>query len=47
MIDCRGCENRCSVTKLLFPNGGVFFTGNRCERIYSNHGERFVRGARA
>ena len=44
MIGCRGCENRCTVTKLTFPNGGVFVTGNRCERIYSNHGERFVRG---
>jgi predicted CoA-substrate-specific enzyme activase len=44
MIVCRGCENRCAVTKLKFPNGGVFVTGNRCERIYSNHGQRFVRG---
>jgi predicted CoA-substrate-specific enzyme activase len=45
MVGCRGCENRCTVTKLTFPNAGVFVTGNRCERIYSNHGERFVRGA--
>ena len=45
MIGCRGCENQCTVTKLTFPNAGVFVTGNRCERIYSNHGERFVRGA--
>ena len=44
MIRCRGCENRCAVTKLTFPNSGVFYTGNRCERIYSNHGDRFVRG---
>jgi predicted CoA-substrate-specific enzyme activase len=43
-IGCRGCENRCTVTKLRFPNGGTFFTGNRCERIYSNHGTSFVRG---
>ena len=32
------------MTRLVFPNGGHFFTGNRCERIYSNQGERFVRG---
>jgi len=44
MIQCRGCENRCSITKLIFPNGGVFFTGNRCERIYTNHGKQFVEG---
>jgi predicted CoA-substrate-specific enzyme activase len=43
-IGCRGCENRCTVTKLKFANGGVFVTGNRCERIYSNHGRQFVRG---
>jgi predicted CoA-substrate-specific enzyme activase len=44
LIQCRGCENRCSVTKLIFANGGIFYTGNRCERIYSNHGKKFVKG---
>ncbi len=44
LINCRGCENRCQVTKLLFSNGATFFTGNRCERIYSNRGEGVVRG---
>ncbi|HET9492953.1 MAG TPA: acyl-CoA dehydratase activase-related protein, partial [Chloroflexia bacterium] len=44
IIGCRGCENRCTVTKLKFPNGGVFYTGNRCERIYSNHGRQYARG---
>lgn len=43
-IVCRGCENRCSITKLLFDNGGIFYSGNRCERIYTNHGDRVVRG---
>ena len=45
LIQCRGCQNRCSVTKLAFPNGGVFYTGNRCERIYTNHGDQFTKGA--
>jgi predicted CoA-substrate-specific enzyme activase len=35
-IHCRGCENTCGVTKLTFPNGNSFYSGNRCERIYSN-----------
>ena len=39
-INCRGCENRCAVTKLIFPNQNVFYTGNRCERIFSNKGEK-------
>ncbi len=43
-IQCRGCENRCAVTKLLFPNQNVFFTGNRCERIYTNRGEKVAGG---
>jgi predicted nucleotide-binding protein (sugar kinase/HSP70/actin superfamily) len=44
VITCRGCENRCSVTKLTFPNKRVFYTGNRCERIYSNSGKRVQKG---
>lgn len=43
-IVCRGCENRCSIAKLVFDNGGIFYSGNRCERIYTNHGDNFVKG---
>ncbi len=43
-IRCRGCENRCAVTKLIFQNQNTFFTGNRCERIYTNRGERKPKG---
>ncbi len=35
-IECNGCENRCAVMKLTFANGNRFFTGNRCERCFSN-----------
>ncbi len=35
-IRCKGCENKCLVTKLVFPNGNNFFSGNRCEKIFSN-----------
>jgi predicted CoA-substrate-specific enzyme activase len=35
-IRCKGCENKCLVTKLVFPNGNNFYSGNRCEKIYSN-----------
>ena len=38
-IRCGGCENRCRVTRLTFPNGEIFHTGNRCERIFSNRGD--------
>lgn len=35
-INCGGCENRCAVTKYIYSNGQQFFSGNRCERIFSN-----------
>jgi predicted CoA-substrate-specific enzyme activase len=44
-INCHGCENRCSVTKMTFPNGNTFYSGNRCEKIYSNGGKAEKRGA--
>ena len=43
-IRCNGCENKCSVTKLVFPNGNPFFSGNRCEKIYSNGGKAERKG---
>ena len=35
-INCRGCDNNCSVNKLIFENKNEYFTGNRCENIYTN-----------
>jgi len=43
-IHCKGCENKCAVTKLSFPNGNSFFSGNRCEKIYSNGGKAERKG---
>ncbi|MDG6225761.1 MAG: acyl-CoA dehydratase activase [Candidatus Thermoplasmatota archaeon] len=37
-LHCSGCQNTCTVTRMEFGNGNVFFTGNRCERIFSNKG---------
>lgn len=36
VIHCKGCENRCEVLKLKFNENRKFFTGNRCERIFTN-----------
>jgi len=44
-LNCKGCENQCSITRLTFPNGSQFFTGNRCEKIFSNHGKQVRKGA--
>ena len=38
-LNCGGCENRCPVVRLSFANGNRFYTGNRCERYFSNRPE--------
>ncbi len=35
---CRGCENNCTITTLVFRNKNRFHTGNKCERMFSNTG---------
>ena len=44
ILHCKGCENNCAVTRLTFNNGNVFFTGNRCEKIFSNSGKSNYKG---
>ncbi|MBN1355678.1 2-hydroxyacyl-CoA dehydratase [bacterium] len=44
IFHCHGCENQCEVTRILFPQGKTFFTGNRCERFFSNSGEKIEPG---
>jgi predicted CoA-substrate-specific enzyme activase len=43
-IRCKGCQNRCVITRLTFQNENVFFTGNRCERIFTNSGAKAAKG---
>ncbi len=42
---CEGCENKCTVKKFTFANGNTFYSGNNCERIYSNKTEATTKGA--
>lgn len=41
---CKGCENRCSVTRFTFENGSSFFSGNKCEKFFNNKGEAIEQG---
>lgn len=41
---CKGCENSCTVTHFHFENGNRFYSGNKCEKIFSNRGEESVKG---
>jgi predicted CoA-substrate-specific enzyme activase len=36
-LRCSGCENNCALLELTFGNQNRFFTGNRCERYFSNN----------
>lgn len=35
-LECHGCGNNCSITKHIFDNERFFYTGNRCEKYFSN-----------
>ncbi len=43
-IRCQKCENGCSVLQLTFTNGNHYYTGNRCERYFSNSQDRQHQG---
>jgi len=36
VLNCNGCGNKCTITKFKFSNNNIFYTGNRCERFFSN-----------
>ncbi|MDR2868601.1 MAG: acyl-CoA dehydratase activase-related protein [Bacteroidales bacterium] len=35
-IQCKGCENRCNIKKMVFSNQQVYYAGNKCDNVYSN-----------
>ena len=41
---CPGCQNHCQVRCYEFQNGKRYFSGNNCERVYSNSTEGARRG---
>ena len=43
-LNCRGCDNNCLVMKYDFGEGNVFYSGNRCEKVFSNGGAGASRG---
>lgn len=36
-LHCKGCENQCLVQCYTFGNGQKYYSGNRCERVFSNN----------
>ena len=41
---CPGCQNHCQVRCYHFANGRSYFSGNNCERVYSNEDENASKG---
>ena len=35
-LHCKGCDNSCLVVKYTFENGKNYYSGNRCEKVFSN-----------
>lgn len=35
-LHCRGCENKCLVTKYVFDNGKIYHSGNKCEKVFTS-----------
>ena len=43
-LNCKGCENHCFVTMYKFAGGRRFYSGNKCERVFTNKGKHDVKG---
>ncbi|MCD8292460.1 MAG: acyl-CoA dehydratase activase, partial [Prevotellaceae bacterium] len=43
-LHCKGCDNRCLVVRYLFQNGKAYFSGNRCEKVFTNGEASAVKG---
>lgn len=35
-LHCRGCNNQCQVFRYRFANGKDYYSGNRCEKVFTN-----------
>lgn len=41
---CKACTNLCQITVFQFPNGKKCYSGNKCEKVFSNNPEQQKRG---
>ena len=42
-VVCPGCNNRCKVLEMTFRSGKKYYSGNNCERIFSNTVDKAAR----
>lgn len=46
-IHCKGCENQCEVQQYTFDNNEKFYSGNKCEKVFTNSGVQISYGENA
>ena len=47
LLHCRGCDNNCAVVRYRFAGGKKYYSGNRCEKVFTNGGKDAVKGENA
>ena len=47
LVHCKGCDNQCMVVRYQFANGKLYFSGNRCERVFTNGEKSLQKGVNA
>ena len=45
-LHCHGCDNQCLIVKYAFDSGRTYYSGNRCEKVFSNDGGGSAQGGR-
>ncbi len=43
-LQCKGCENNCRITQYTFKNSSKYYSGNKCEKIFTNGGNETEKG---
>lgn len=43
-LNCKGCDNQCPVICYHFENGKRYYSGNRCEKVFTNGERKMKRG---
>lgn len=46
-LRCNGCDNQCLVTSYKFGNGKKYYSGNRCEKVFTNGENSSYKGKNA
>ena len=46
-LHCKGCDNHCLVVRYRFGNGRQYYSGNRCEKVFTNDGTALRKGQNA